>query len=125
MGLRTVVAVVDDLMFQSRLEQHVRDLKYAFAAVDSESELRSALDAGGVALAVIDLHVGGLGWREALSTAKEASLPVLAFGRHTEPQLLREARAAGCDCVVPRSQLVEELPQLVQSLVAPPGSART
>jgi hypothetical protein len=43
---------------------------------------------------------------------------VLAFGRHTEPATLRAARDAGAETVVPRSQLVEELPALLGRLLA-------
>jgi hypothetical protein len=45
------------------------------------------------------------------------SVPVLAFGRHTEPQMLRSAREAGCAEVVPRSTLVDEMPALVQRVM--------
>ena len=114
---RTIIAVVSDLMFRSRLEQETRRLGYAFAAVDSEAELRAALD-GGAALAIIDLHVRGIEWREAVALAAAADVPALAFGRHTEPQLLRDARSAGCDRVVARSQLVEELPALIEELLS-------
>jgi CheY-like chemotaxis protein len=119
MAEHTIIAVVDDLMFQSRLEQPVRDLGYAFAAVDSEAELSAALERG-AALAVIDLHVRGIEWQRAVALAKERDLPVLAFGRHTEAQLLRDARDAGCDRVVARSQLVEEFAELVRELVISP-----
>ena len=116
MSTRAVVAVVDDLLFQSRLEQQVQDLGYAFVAVDSEPDLLAKLDSAGVALAIVDLHVRGIDWRKAVSITQEAGLPVLAFGRHTDAQLLREARTAGCDSVVARSQLVEELPALIERL---------
>jgi hypothetical protein len=53
--------------------------------------------------------------------AKERGAPVLAFGRHTEAALLREARVAGCDRVVARSQLVEELPALLGEVAARPA----
>ena len=121
MGERTIVAVVDDLLFQSRLEQQACQLGYEFVAVASEPELRAALE-GGCDLAVVDLHVQGIEWRSAVAMVKERSVPVLAFGRHTEAQLLRDARAAGCDRVVPRSQLVEELPELVEELVMLAGT---
>lgn len=116
MSDRAIIAVVDDLMFQSRLEQQARGLGYAFVAVHSEAELRAALERG-AALAVVDLHVRGIEWQEAVSIAKEHGVPVLAFGRHTEAQLLRDARNAGCDRVVARSQLVEELAGLIDELV--------
>ena len=113
----TIVAVVDDLMFQSKLEQETRRLGYAFVAVDSETELREALGRA-AALAVVDLHVRGCEWQQAISIAKEHGVRVLAFGRHTEAQLLRDARNAGCDRVVARSQLVEELPKLIEAILS-------
>jgi hypothetical protein len=67
---------------------------------------------------VIDLHAQRLDWREAVRLARERSLPLLAFGRHTEASLLREAREAGCDRVVPRSTFVEEMPALIQELAS-------
>ena len=44
-------------------------------------------------------------------------VPVLGFGRHTDPQLLRAARQAGFAKVVARSVLSERLPELVDELV--------
>ena len=43
---------------------------------------------------------------------------MLAFGRHTDAATLRQAREAGADIVVPRSQLAEELSELVDRLLA-------
>ena len=34
---------------------------------------------------------------------------VVAYGPHMNAPVLKEARAAGCDVVMPRSQFVEEL----------------
>ena len=117
MTQQTIIAVVDDLMFQSKLEHGVRDLGYAFVAVDTEAGLRDAVSSD-IALVVIDLHVRGIDWRAAVAIANEHGVPVLAFGRHTEAQLLRSARKAGCDRVVPRSTFVEELPRLIEELVS-------
>ena len=49
--------------------------------------------------------------------ARFPGVPVLGFGQHTDPQRLRDARAAGFSQVVPRSVLAERLPQLVSELV--------
>jgi hypothetical protein len=65
---------------------------------------------------VIDLHVAVLDWKQAVAAAQDRGVPVLAFGRHTEPQLLRVAREAGCRRVVPRSTFVEELPRLIEQV---------
>jgi CheY-like chemotaxis protein len=112
----TIVAVVNDLMFQSRLEQGARALGYTFAVAHDTRRIDAITQ--DAALVIVDLHVVGVDWRAAVSKVKERGLPVLAFGRHTEAALLRQAREAGCDRVVPRSQLVEELPALIGELTA-------
>ncbi len=110
-----IVAIISDLMFQSRLREHALALGYEFVLADTADAAREAL-AAAPALVVLDLHAAGVDWGEAVAQAKERGVPVLAFGRHTEAELLRSAREAGCDRVVPRSTLVEELPQLIQEL---------
>ena len=75
------------------------------------------------ALVVVDIHAAGIDANAVIAAAREAGVPVLAFGRHTSAGDLRAAREAGADKVVPRSQLVEELPQLIADLVA--GRAAT
>ena len=110
--MRTILAAVTDLLFQSRLREQASALGYDFVAADAGDALRHALTAR-PCLLVLDLHVVGVDWREAVSAAKEQGVPVLAFGRHTEPALLRAAREAGCDRVVPRSTLVEKLSELL------------
>ena len=49
--------------------------------------------------------------------ARFPGIPVLGFGQHTDPQRLRDARAAGFATVVPRSVLSDRLPELVSDLV--------
>jgi CheY-like chemotaxis protein len=115
---KTILAVVSDLMFQSRLREQARALGYEITVADTPESLRDGL-ARSPALFVIDLHVDGLDWRQAVEAAKRGGVPVLAFGRHTEAQLLRSAREAGCGRVVPRSTFVEELPRLIEELAGP------
>ncbi len=52
-----------------------------------------------------------------IAEAKARGARVLAFGRHTDAASMRAARAAGADTVVARSQLVEELPHLIEALI--------
>ena len=69
-------------------------------------------------LAVIDLHADGIDASRTIADANAAGIRVLAFGRHTDATALRAAREAGADRVVPRSQLVEELHELIAAMVA-------
>ena len=112
-----LVLAATDLMRLSRVAEGARALGYEIAIVDSADEAREALRSGPAALLVLDLQADDLSWQDVVAAAKEASdgpVPVLAYGQHTKPDLLREARRAGCDVVVPRSQLVEELPELIE-----------
>lgn len=112
---KTILAVVSDLMFQSRLQDQARPLGYETAFADTPEAIRYGLDRS-PGLFVIDLDVVGVDWRQAVEAAKEGGVRILAFGRHTEAQLLRSARQAGCSRVVPRSTFVEELPRLLEEL---------
>ena len=104
----TIVAIVTDLLFQSRLEAQARALGFEVTVVDAPEAIRPAL-ATTAALAVLDLHAAGIDWREAVALAQELAVPVLAFGRHANAEALRAAREAGCTRVVARSTLVAEL----------------
>ncbi len=112
-----VVALVTDLLFSSRIEAVLRRAGYAVVVVDSLGALDAGLDAAPAAAVVLDLHAG-FGAEEAVAHCRPRGVPVLAFGRHTEPALLRSARLAGCDEVVPRSTFVEEMAALVAKACA-------
>ena len=111
-----VAIVVPDLMFQSRIEAAVRVAGLTPIIAGSAADVTAAIRARPT-LAVVDLHAAAINAERAIRDAKAAGIRVLAFGRHTEPATLRLARDAGADKVVPRSQLVEELHELIASLV--------
>jgi hypothetical protein len=110
-----LVIAVSDLMFQSRIAAAAEAKGVDFRVADRGGEFEVALAGGGAA--IIDLHDRMFDAMQAIAAAKSASVRVLAFGRHTEPALLRAARDAGAAIVVPRSQLVEELPKLLEQLI--------
>ena len=113
---QAIVIAVSDLMFQSRIDAAARSLGLDPCITDSADALADAL-AARPAVAVIDLHERTFDPTAAITGAKAAGARVLAYGRHTEPATLRAARDAGADIVVPRSQLAEELPELLRSLL--------
>jgi hypothetical protein len=109
-----IVALVSDLLFSSRIEATLGREGYQVLVVEDMSALEDAL-AEDTALVILDLHAGT---PAAAVVAACGDAPVLAFGRHTEPALLRAAREGGCVEVVPRSTFVEELTTLVNRLTA-------
>ena len=111
-----IVLVATDLMRQSRVAEAARALGYTVAVATTAEEAREALHANASASAgaivILDLQAEGLPWRDVVTAA--GSVPIIAFGQHTKPDVLRAARAAGCRLAVPRSRLVEQLPQLIE-----------
>ena len=85
-----VTALVTDLLDRSKFPDGVRFVRRLHDDVDAE-------------LVVVDLSVPGAvdavrALRERGSTAR-----VVAYGRHTETDVLADARRAGCDRVLARS----------------------
>jgi DNA-binding NarL/FixJ family response regulator len=115
---RLVVVAVADLMFQPRIEAAARALGFATAVADSPVTARAAL-ARRPALVIVDLHATAFEPETVIRAAQAVGAPVLAFGRHTEPGILRAARRWGAALAVPRSELVERLPDLIEGLAKP------
>ena len=111
----TVAIIVVDLMFQSRIRAAAEALGLDTRIADSATTANIAI-AAHPDVVVIDLHAAGIDAPSTIRFAKAGGANVLGFGRHTEPATLRAARDAGADAVVARSQLVEELPELLRSL---------
>jgi CheY-like chemotaxis protein len=102
----------DDLIFFSRVSGAARAAGLTVRMVRTAADLvATARDSapGGV---IIDVHNPGLDLPALLVQLKDAcpAMPrVTAYGSHVEAAVLRAARQAGCDRVLPRSQFVEEL----------------
>ncbi len=67
------------------------------------------MEMGDAALAIIDAikaHTPG--------PASAGGIPVIAFGSHVAVQVLAQAREKGADAVMPRSQFVSQLPDLLR-----------
>lgn len=111
-----IAIAVSDLIFASRIQAAVRALGFEALDADTPAALRAAL-ASAPEGTVVDLQDAAFDALDAVQQAAAAGSRVLAFGRHTEPGILRDARQAGATQAVSRSELVEELPALLQSLV--------
>jgi DNA-binding NtrC family response regulator len=111
-----ILVLTGNLMFSSRIGETLRPFGYTISFVDELHGLTSAMDSERPDLLIVDLDAASSPVEELLSQVRKdvPSLPVLAFGRHTEPKQLRAARKAGCTQVAVRSTFVEEMPQLVE-----------
>jgi len=111
-----VIALVDDLLFLSRIRETARGAGVDVRAVrDGGSLIASARDGG--RLVLVDADSTRLPWADALGALRSdpslASLPVVAFLSHVHAERAEVARAAGCNRVLPRRAFVQELPRLL------------
>jgi DNA-binding NarL/FixJ family response regulator len=113
-----VVALVDDLMFVSRIREAARAYGLEVRTVRGVPDLLDACH-GAARLLVMDLDSARLPIAEALSAlAAEpfpSALPVVGFFSHVHAERGRAARAAGCTRALPRSAFIEELPALLEA----------
>jgi CheY-like chemotaxis protein len=105
-----VVALVDDLMFLSRIREAAAGRE--LAPVRSVAALLDTCRAG-ASLIVMDLDSPRLPTTEALAALKAdpdcTAITVVGFFSHAHVERARAAEAAGCSQVMPRSLFVKEL----------------
>jgi hypothetical protein len=92
-----VVAFVPDLMDRSRFGGGATFVTSPAELVDAEADL-----------VIVDLSRPGV-----LEVLPRVAARTIGFGSHVDADLLDAARAAGCDEVLPRSQLFRRLPGLL------------
>jgi len=110
----TLVLAVSDLMFAARIADAARADGWSVVTPSDTSAAREHVIERAAALAV-DLQDPQFDARALLEAARDAGAPALAFGRHTDAASLKQARALGATAV-PRSELVERLPELLTAL---------
>ena len=110
-----VTALVDDLMFLSRIREAARG---ASVEVRSGRTVEAVLEAvrDGARLVLLDLDSTRLPWREVLGAllAQPGAPPTtVGFFGHVHAETGEAARLAGCSLVLPRSAFVQRLPALL------------
>ncbi|MCL8208989.1 MAG: hypothetical protein K6V97_13105 [Actinomycetia bacterium] len=103
----TLLAVVRDLGFQSRILETLAGLDVRVRFVSPGPTLEAALAAERFDAAVVDLTVADAEVFRALGAVGR----VLAFGPHVERERFRQARAAGVARVVANGRLDRVLPR--------------
>jgi CheY-like chemotaxis protein len=110
-----VLALVDDLFFQSKMAETARHVGVTLQTVSSGAALVAAATASVPRLLLVDLNArqGPLEAIESLH-ASGNQLPVIAFLSHVQVELAERARAAGCQQVMPRSQFTAGLADILR-----------
>ncbi len=111
----------DDLIFTSRVAGTARDLGFTIKAARSADALAALARDEPPRCVILDLANPGLDVAALLGRLREDCTPVprvVAYGPHVDAAVLRAAREAGCDPVLPRSKFVEELPRALPGWMA-------
>jgi len=119
---KTVAAVVDDLLFLSRIREAARASGADVVAARTPDALLAAAR-GGAALVLVDADSARLPWTEAVRALREdpalGAVPVVAFLSHVNVDHAEAARAAGATRVLARGAFVAELPALMAAAGLP------
>jgi DNA-binding NarL/FixJ family response regulator len=104
-----VVALMDDLFFQMKLAETAKQLGVE-VKVAANAEALMGLLAGEAKLVIVDLNARSqpIAAIEKLRHARK-DVRVVGFLSHVQTELAAEARAAGCDEVLPRSSFTQNL----------------
>jgi DNA-binding NarL/FixJ family response regulator len=112
-----VIALLDDLFFQSKLAETARLGGVELKMTNTNEALLLAAAENPAATVVLDLNARCKPL-DALPELRENSAApkrrVIAFLSHVQTELAEQARAAGCDEVMPRSRFTLELPRILR-----------
>ena len=115
---QTIVALVTDLIFATKIASTARSLGVEVANVRTLDQLTERLSSNHDALVLIDLEAPDLDPIHAIELCKQSEHQprTIAFGSHVRTDLIGAARRAGADEVLARSGFVGRLPSMLQSV---------
>jgi hypothetical protein len=106
----TVIALVRDLMFVSRITATARAVGVAVQVVRNPAELGSAVGR----LLILDLNLSGAMEAAAEWRKQNRAAGVVGFVSHVDSQTIARARELGIEKVLARSRFVEVLEELMR-----------
>jgi DNA-binding IclR family transcriptional regulator len=119
MGEKKIIARVEDLMFRAKIDAAARHLSTPVEFVATAGELAKAC-ANGAAAAFVELTPEVLSVVAKMKKeSRTGAVAVVGFLSHVDKKLAEEARAAGVDRVLARSQFSETLPDLILEFTSP------
>jgi DNA-binding NarL/FixJ family response regulator len=112
--LADIVALVDDLFFQSKMLEVARQLSVSLETKPTAATFLEAVGKASPKLIILDLNARDKPL-DALRQLNPASNPtrIIAYLSHVQTALAEEAKAAGCAEVMPRSKFTQNLPAIL------------
>jgi len=109
----TVLLLDNDLFFTVKVSDTLKHVGYVTQVVRTEADFARALATARPRIAIVNTAARGLDFRQAIARAREAGVPVVAFGAHVDTQTQAAAREAGAARVVSNAKLAEDLPGIL------------
>ena len=112
-----ILAVLDDLMFTSKIKTAATQLGVAVTFVRSKDAALGAMRANAPSLVILDLNnprVDPLGIVAAMKQEPAlAPIPTLGYASHVQVDVIDAARQAGVGAVLPRSAFSSQLGEIL------------
>lgn len=113
---RTIIAVVDDLFFASKIRGTAEQVGTRIVFVKSISDviLKARTESSALIIADLNANCDCVELAQALKGDSAVSgIPLLGFFSHVQTEQQQAAMAAGFDRVIPRSAFTKNLPQIL------------
>jgi len=122
---RRILVVCSDLIFSAKIREAGLSPGAALEFAGTPEQYDAALQNFRIVLLLVDLHHPALGGaaahdlvRKLRASPKNKGAYAMAWGAHTEVDLLKGAERAGFDKVLARSAFVREMPEIVRRAVS-------
>ena len=118
-----ILAILDDLMFSSKIKAAARQIGASVSIARSFDAALTEMRAQPPSLVILDLNnprTDPLGIVRAMkSDAGLAAIPTVGFASHVEVDVIDAARKAGVSEVMARSMFTERLPKILMRVEKP------
>lgn len=109
----TILLLVPDLFFSTKVEDAARRLGYQIESLDRRADFAAAIADKRPALVLLTFDRTGEAWTRLAAAAHQAGVRTVAFGSHMNVEAFKQAKELGCDEVLANSRLNADLPKLL------------
>ena len=118
-----ILLLDSDLFFVVKVRTTLQHAGYDVRTARTASDFARRLAEDAPALALVNTAIAGQDWRGAITAARAAGIPVIAFGSHVDLETQQQAREAGATRVIANSKLAADLPGIVARTLRAPSQA--
>jgi hypothetical protein len=111
---RSALLLDPDLFFSVKVSATLKHIGMQTTTVRQLPDFVTAVARGSYVISLVNTAARGVPWRDAISAARAAGLPIIAYGSHVDLEAQAEARAAGATRVISNSKLAVDLPAIIE-----------